>query len=252
VKTAVKQSPPGKFYKAAVHQLDGIVIMIEFTLISVVAGLTLFPLMDNSAPLISGLNYEFWLYILTDLVLTMFFWTVVIGHALTFVGWPIDITHNLMYMGLFLALGIQIHFLAAPLVWFAMCTVVAFVAGLLARYDLALIARRARSAEEASAQGLYAAASKRQRLHIYSSIFSIVSIGLATVLIYRYPDFFIRQHGHLIPIGAVLIWTLLLLANEFRMFRGLRAGIVDLIAERLELQGHAPGDAAETGARRQP
>src|SRR5258708_1035701 len=212
----MNKPPVGKYYKAAEHQLDAVVITIEFTLISIVAGLTLTPLMDNAAPLINNLNYEFWLYILTDLVLIMFFWTVVIGHALTFVVWPVG--------------------------WFSMCTFVGVVAGLLARYDLGLIEARRKSAEEPGAVRLYEAASKRQWLHIYSSIFSIITIGLATFLIYAYPDFFIRQHGHLISIGAVLAWTLLLLANEFRMFSGLRAGIVDSVAERLAIQDHANMD----------
>jgi len=96
----------------------------------------------------------------------------------------------------------------------------------LACYDLGLIRARSKSTSLPAAEELYVVAAKRRWLHIYSSIFSVITIGGAAIAIYKYPDLFISQHWHLIPISAVLLWTVLLLVNEFRMFNGLREGIM--------------------------
>src|SRR5512135_3097628 len=98
----------------AERNLGALVITIEFTLISVMVGVILFPLMDNAAVVLRDRQFEYIPYIVGGLLLTLLLWTEVISHSLSFVGWPIDIGHNLLYIVFGLALGIQMHFLADP------------------------------------------------------------------------------------------------------------------------------------------
>jgi hypothetical protein len=119
-------SPAGPRLQARCH-LRGTVITIEMTLISVLLGVCLFPLMESASPLVRMLRFDYWPYIVASLLLIMWVWTGVISHALTWVSWPIDIGHYLLYIVGALLVGIQMHFLADPTAWF--CLLVAFMAG---------------------------------------------------------------------------------------------------------------------------
>src|SRR5258708_24618992 len=82
----------------AERNLGALVIAIEFTLISVMVGVILFPLMDFATPILREMKFEYILYIVSGLVLILYIWTEVISHSLSFIGWPIDIFHNLLYI----------------------------------------------------------------------------------------------------------------------------------------------------------
>ena len=73
--------------KLAEHRLSDMVTTIEFTMISVIAGLMMFPLIEYATPLIRELRFEYWIYMLSQFGIVMFFWTALIAHALTFIGW---------------------------------------------------------------------------------------------------------------------------------------------------------------------
>src|SRR5512135_3339893 len=75
----------------AERDLSALVIAIEFTLISVMVGVILFPLMDLATPLLRDMRFEYWLYILSGLMFILYMWTEVISHSLSFIGWPINI-----------------------------------------------------------------------------------------------------------------------------------------------------------------
>ena len=111
----------------AERNLGSLVIAIEFTLISVMVGVILFPLMDFATPILRQLKFEYIPYILSGLVLILYIWTEVISHSLSFIGWPIDIFHNLLYIVFAMVLAIQMHFLQDPQGWFAITCVSALI-----------------------------------------------------------------------------------------------------------------------------
>ena len=76
---------PQPFREHAERNLSVIVITVEFTLISVMIGVVLFPLMDHAKDLIAKLEYEYWLYIVSGLLFVLYIWTEVISHSLSFI-----------------------------------------------------------------------------------------------------------------------------------------------------------------------
>src|SRR5947209_576559 len=95
----------------AERNLSASIVAIEFTLISVMVGVVLFPLVESATVLLRERNYQYWPYIAAGLVLTLYLWSSVISHSITFIGWPIDFGHNLLYITLAVVLAIQAHFL---------------------------------------------------------------------------------------------------------------------------------------------
>jgi hypothetical protein len=227
-------------YKQAEHKLGDMVMSIEFTLISVIAGLMLVPLIDYATPLIHELNFEYWLYIVIQLVAVMFFWTALIAHALTFVGWPIDIGHNLLYILVFPLIGIQNHFISDPRAFYPMLFATTLVSELLVAYDLALIRRRRIGAQGAAAE-LYATAYRRQVRLMYQTPGSLLIMLLMSVLVWAFPDFFVAQHMHVVlalVAGASLSFVL---GREIQDLSGMRGKILNTTSEQFAAErGDAP------------
>src|SRR5438105_12071821 len=135
----------------AERNLSTSIIAIEFTLISVMVGVVLFPLVEAATGLLHDRHYQYWPYIVTGLVMTLYLWSAVITHSLTFIGWPMDFGHNLLYIILALVLAVQMHFLADPVAWFAITPLSAAVAALTVYYDLRVVEQRLVGAAGAAA-----------------------------------------------------------------------------------------------------
>lgn len=225
-------------YESAAHKLRDMVTTIEFTMISVIAGLMLFPWMESAAPLIRNLQFEYWVYATGMLVTVMFYWVALIDHALTFVGWPIDIIHNLFYLLVFPAVGVLIHFMADPVAFYPMFVVADLCALLLTSYDLLVIRTRLRAAKGAEAE-LFAAAYSRQSTLVRYVVAALVFAGLSTVLINAFPDFFIRQHVHIV-IGALsLVFVFFLLVRECVELNEMRNRMLRRMAEEMASERRA-------------
>ena len=208
-------SSDNRLREHAERNLGSLVIAVEFTLISVMVGVILFPLMDGATVLLKDLRYEYWLYILSGVLLILYLWTEVITHSLSFIGWPMDMGHNLLYIVSALALGIQMHLLSDPLGWFVMTTVSAVLATAIIVYDLRVIQTRSAGATGAAAE-LFEAVRQRQYGLMRTTPFTIGNSILQVALLVFFPGFFIEQHGHLI---LVIIQILAFLGLEIRTIR---------------------------------
>ncbi len=193
------------------RQLSSLVITIEFTLISVMAGVVLAPLATEAKDLLRNLQFEFWPYIIFGLLYILFMWSGVISHSFTFVGWPFEIGHNLLYIVWALTLALQVSFLNDPTGWFAVNIVQYLVAGWVGIYDLSILRGRALSAGPA-AKSLFAMAQQRQLRLIWLTPLVVVISGVSLALLIVFPGFFLDGHAHwmlgciqiLIPIGGLL------------------------------------------------
>ncbi len=94
---------------------------------------------------------------LAQLAIILFFWTALTAHALTFIGWPIDVGHNILYLILFPVVGIENHFIGDPRAFYPMLVIITLMGLVLATYDLSLIRRQRMDAPPKAAQ-LYEAA----------------------------------------------------------------------------------------------
>jgi hypothetical protein len=210
-------SKPPQLREQAERNLGALVITIEFTLISVMVGVILFPLMDHAQEVIRDLHFEYWPYILSGLLLILYVWTEVISHSLSFIGWPIEFGHNLLYILFALMLAIQMNFIADPRGWFAISLVSSLVGGLVVGYDRRVIERRLVGAR-GSAANLYRLALDRQTGLIRALPWTILNAVLDAALIVAFPDFFLAQGGHLILVAIQILAFLILLIRTTRTF----------------------------------
>jgi hypothetical protein len=209
---------PGHLREHAERDLGALVIAIEFTLISVMVGVILFPLMDYAMPLLRDLRVEYWLYILSGLLLILYMWTEVISHSLSFIGWPINIGHNLLYIVFAMILAIQMHFLADPRGWFAMSLISATIASALIYYDLRVIQERLVGAS-GSAAALFEAAREKQQGLVRLAPFNIVNAVLQIALVVLFPGIFLDRPGHLILVAIQIVALLVLTNRTIRNFK---------------------------------
>ncbi|MGE5141195.1 MAG: hypothetical protein ACM3JD_17130, partial [Rudaea sp.] len=233
-------------YESAARKLRDMVTTIEFTMISVIAGVMLFPWMEAAAPLVRNLQVEYWVYAAGMLITVMFYWVALIDHAMTFVGWPIDIIHNLFYLLVFPAIGVLVHFIADPPTFYPMFFVTDFCALLLTSYDLYVIRSRLAAARGAEAE-LFTAAYSRQATLVRYVLAALVFAGLSTVLINAFPDFFIGQHAHVVIGVLSLLFVLFLLLRECAELNGMRNRMLRRMAEEMasERQARRPEEVEQ-------
>jgi hypothetical protein len=229
-------SPSKQLREHAERNLGALVIAIEFTLISVMVGVILFPLMDYAMPLLRDLRVEYWLYILSGLLLILYLWTEVISHSLSFIGWPINIGHNLLYIVFAMILAIQMHFLADPRGWFALSLATAITASVLLYYDLRVIQERMAGASVSSA-ALFQAAWDQQARLVKLAPFNIANALLDLGLVLLLPEIFIERPGHLILVALQIAALLFFTTRTIRNFKGwsdpiVRKAMDELASER--------------------
>ncbi|HZQ08382.1 MAG TPA: hypothetical protein VFD70_17495 [Anaerolineae bacterium] len=217
----------------AERNLGSLVIAIEFTLISVMVGVILFPLMDFATPILRDLKFEYMLYIVSGLVLILYLWTEVIAHSLSFIGWPIDIFHNLLYIVFAMVLAIQMHFLQDPLGWYAMTAVSAMLGATIVYYDLRIIEERRKGTSGQAATSLFDTAWQRQHALLRTAPFTIGNALLQVALVFFLPIIFIEYKAHLVLIIIQIGGFIFLLRRTITAFKGERETIVQKAIEEL-------------------
>lgn len=221
----------------AERNLGALVIAIEFTLISVMVGVMLSPLMESATPILRQLKFEYTPYIVSGLILILYIWTEAISHSLSFIGWPIDIKHNLLYIVFALGLAIQMHFLQEPQAWFAMTCLAALIAAVISYYDLRLIRKR-RQGSSGAAEQLFDAAYKRQQGLVHTAPITLGNAILQAALIFLFPTFFINDHWHLLLIAIQIAAFLYLLQRTLHHFKAQRELIVAKAVQELWAEEH--------------
>jgi hypothetical protein len=194
-----------KLRNRAEHSLGSLVMMIEFTLISVMAGVVLAPLADHAKDLLRNMRFEFWPYILFGLLFILFMWSGVISHSFTFVGWPFELGHNLLYIVWALVLAMQMTFLQDPTGWFAMNSIQYLIAGWVGYYDLRILRRRTQGATGAM-KALFEMALQRQSRLIRLFPLAFVSSSLSFILLLLFPGFFLERNAHWL-LGVIQIFV---------------------------------------------
>lgn len=201
-------------------QLDELVITIELTLVSLAQSLALATLATSALQPVLQLNWQFWPYVASGLILILFFWTQAISHALTFINWPLNMAHNVVY---FLAMLVEVMLFSVvtdPLRWFAVNAAFYVVGAAFFWIDLAMIRRRKADFQRAGHSDLFRELEHDQLLALrvlipFGFLYSVVS----ALAIAAFPASFITNHGHvwlgLFQAGIGLI----ILVRSLRDFR---------------------------------
>ena len=188
------------------RELDSVVVNIELTLVSIIQGVALYFLTDNTRALMATWHPSSWLYVAAGLCVIFIFWSRSVIHALTLIRWPLEFGHNLFYIACALGEAILFSRLDNPLGWFELSAACAGVVWLLFIYDMRLIHARVAESRNDSDRALYARASADQLLNI--RLFVPVLIGLNLVssfVIWRWPHLFIAHGGHIWLISIQLL-----------------------------------------------
>jgi hypothetical protein len=148
------------------ERLDGLVINVELTLVSIIQGVTLSFLTDTTRQLIAANSFEFYLYALNGLLIIFLFWSRAVIHTFTVMRWPLEFAHNFLYITCALFEGISFANLGQPVLWYGLQTVFAALVWLLFVLDMRLI--RARQVEFSGSQlaPLFSAIERDQMLNI--------------------------------------------------------------------------------------
>jgi hypothetical protein len=210
-------------------------VTIEVTLISVMVGVIIFPLMDFATPLLRDLKFEYWPYILAGTVIVINVWTEVIVHTLSIVSWPLDIVRNALYIGTAVIIAILMHFLADPRSWFTLSVLTALMIVLITWYDLRVIGRKQRSAVSIPARALFATLLKRQRRSLVQGALYLAFNLVATAFAFGMPEFFIDQRGHLLFIAVQLTGGVFTLARTINDFSAWSEPILRVAMQDLDL-----------------
>lgn len=201
------------------QRLNDIILDIEFLIISVIQGAILITLAAHSEKLLTDLHFEFWPYIINGFLFILIFWVEAIVHSISFINWPLNPAHSLLY---FLSSFVELILFSQldnPLKWFVMTAIFLSTVEILYLVDDKLIKRQknqlvARRNGQALYSHIISGHTQEMRLFVPMAI-SINIISL--VLIYFYPGLFLENHYHLILVLVQFIVTCAALANAIKM-----------------------------------
>ncbi|MBI3943425.1 MAG: hypothetical protein HY326_10470 [Chloroflexi bacterium] len=177
--------------------LDSLVISIELTLISIIQGAALAVLFSSATNPVFNLQLEYWPYIVVGLTTILIFWSRSLVHTLTFISWPLDFTHNFLYIGSTLLEALALTQVTNPSNWFGILTVYSCVILVLYYADLIMIKHYDYDFRGPIARKLYQDILEDQRLNVRILMpGSILFHFFAWAVINRWPDIFIDGHWH--------------------------------------------------------
>ena len=222
--------------RAARTDLDGMVINLELTLISIIQGVALYFLTESARGQLAEPKPQVMPYVIAGLFIILLWWSRAVIHTLTVIRWPIEFSHNFMYVATTLVEAAMFAQLANPANWFAIGAGFALLLWVLFASDLRLITHRLREPNGPAAQALLHTLWREQRFHVRVSMpLTALFYVAAAVAVRAWPAFFIQGDGHLlfaIPqlAGAIAYVTYIVL-----FFRRISMRILDMRSERAML-----------------
>ena len=179
--------------------LDGMVVNLELTLISIIQGVALYFLTDSSRGLLVTLQWPYLPYVLTGLFVILLWWSRAVIHTLTVIHWPIEFIHNFLYVASTLVQATMFTQVNNPANWFLLGAGYAALLWLLFVSDLRLIRERRRGQNSPVAQSLFNTLYREQRFHARISMpLSVLFYAGAALAIRTWPHFFLDANGHVV------------------------------------------------------
>src|SRR2546428_7811705 len=109
-----------KTTRASRNELDGVVVNIELTLGSIIQGVALYFLTDNSRAVLSEGRWSVLPYVGVGLLIILLFWSRSLIHTLTLIRWPLEFVHNFFYIACTLVEALAFTRMADPFAWFVL------------------------------------------------------------------------------------------------------------------------------------
>jgi hypothetical protein len=149
--------------QATSPELESLATSVELTLASVLQGIALAILVPKIVELITSGALAKLPYIPASLLLLFMVWVTFISHAISFITWPFDPLHNLLYFLIVTSEAVLLFFLDRPPQWFLSLLGFGLVLGFNFWYNQQLLRRNAPHYISAAARELYAHIADEQR-----------------------------------------------------------------------------------------
>jgi hypothetical protein len=224
----------------ALLELDSMVVNIELTLSSIVQGVALTFLVENTRSSLSIHDAATWLYALAGLSIIFIFWSRSILHTLTLIRWPIEFGHNFLYIACTLAECLLFTCLRNPLTWFETSTLYGLAVWLLFAYDMRMTRPREADLPSEASRRLAQSIERDSKLNVRLLMPALVAFnGLCAACVQLWPRWFLARHGHVWLIAAQFLGLAIYLCYVIR-FSSRLAPIV--VARQEERRALAIGD----------
>ena len=199
-------------------ELESLATGIELTLASVLQGIAMAILIPRVAELIVGGEVAKLPYIPASLLLIFIVWVAFVIHSLSFITWPFDLTHNLLYFLVVTAETVLLTFLDQPAPWFLSLAGFGLVAAVNHWYNLRLLRRYEHRYASPAGQALYAHIAADQRISLwFMAGYIVVGLFCAGVL-WLQPEFGLPEEAGWAVAGLVgMILPALHVAWQFRL-----------------------------------
>lgn len=209
---------------------------IEFLLIAVIQGFALATLAVTSEGVITEGQWVYWPYVLAAFILILNFWALAIQHSISFIGWPFDLVHTLLYLLVAFVEVAAFSQVTHPQSWFIFMLAFFVVSGLLYAWDLRMIiARKGDFADTPARRALYDHIEHWQRLEVRYLLPGAVTFqAIVVAAIWFSPSLLLEGNRHLLMVGAQLVFGIGYLVAIIRGF-GTRRRLLTACAEEDEV-----------------
>jgi hypothetical protein len=162
-------------------ELESLATSVELTLASVLQGIALAMLVPKIVELITSGAVAKLPYIPASLLLLFMVWVMFIGHAMSYITWPFDPLHNLLYFLIVSSEAVLLFFLDQPVQWFLSLIGFALLVGFSCWYNQGLLRRNTSRYVSTTARRLFAHILDEQRvgLQFMAGYFLIGLAGFA-------------------------------------------------------------------------
>jgi hypothetical protein len=212
-------------------ELESLATGVELTLASVLQGIALAILAPKIVELITSGEVAKLPYIPASLLLMFMVWVMFIGHAISFITWPFDPLHNLMYFLIVGSEAVLLFFLDKPGPWFVSLIGLGLLLGFSCWYNQSLLRRNRSRYITGAARKLYAHIMDEQRVNLsYMAGYCLVGLAGFGALQLR-PDLGLTQElGWVITgLGAMalplihVLWQTRMMAQRARLIEYVKA-----------------------------
>ncbi len=187
-------------------ELDAMIVEIELTLVSIIQGVALTVLIDNSREVITELKFIYWPYVLAGLLVIFIFWSRAVLHIITLIRWPLEFGHNFLYIGCALVEAVSFAQLSKPANWFGFGAAFIAAGWVLFFYDLRLIHARQRDSDGQAGNHLYARVRRDQLLNLVFLLPGVFVLNVVcAVAIEAWPDIFQAHGAHIWLVAIQLV-----------------------------------------------
>jgi hypothetical protein len=192
-------------FSASRFELDSMIREIELTLVSIIQGVALTVLIENTHSVISQQQFFFWPYIAAGLLVIFVFWSRAVLHIITVIRWPLEFGHNFLYIACALVEAVLFTQIGKPAAWFGFGAAFIAIGWTLFVYDLRLIHARMRDSAGPLSNQLSLRVLRDQWLNIGVLLPAMFCLNLfCAIVVQSWPKTFVNGNAHIWLIGLQL------------------------------------------------